>query len=213
MFFQSRAIQAKIESAEKDLDQQRSVILRAREPGAVQAEPAMPPGTSPSGNVPPHPAFPTARQEAIARFESAWAIGRYTLERYWLRNSGVTAILLLSSIVSTVLGFAILITSAWHSIFFALRPHDPAYAAIVSGSIILLTAFAFFAVYCVVEHQSIGFSRALERMNAIGIAWYVLDTLPEVDEHSRAEKWRGTINLINGIISPTDPVRPKRHGQ
>jgi hypothetical protein len=123
--------------------------------------------------------------EAESKFQAepekvrpAWDLARVTLEAYFNRNlSQITAIFWLSVVVMVV-GFGIII---W-GIAQALQSQDsvvPAAIASVAGVITEFIGATFLFVYRSTIQQGMDYSKTLERINAVGMAMQILDTMPD----------------------------------
>jgi len=106
----------------------------------------------------------------------AWDLARATLESYFNRNlSQINSIYWLSVIVMIV-GFGILI---W-GISMALRSSTvvvPSAIASVAGVITEFIGATFLFIYRSTIEQAINYSKTLERINSVGMAMQILDTM------------------------------------
>jgi len=108
----------------------------------------------------------------------AWDLARVTLEAYFNRNlNQVTAIFWVSVVVMFV-GFGIVIwgiTQALHS------PSSPLVAVIagISGIITEFVGATFLFIYKSTMRQALDYTKTLERINAVGMAMQILDTIPD----------------------------------
>jgi hypothetical protein len=108
----------------------------------------------------------------------AWDLARATLEAYFNRNlSQITSIFWLSVIVMLV-GFGIIIWGISH----AIQSPDtvaPAAIASIAGIITEFIGATFLFIYRSTIEQAINYSRTLERINSVGMAMQILDTMPD----------------------------------
>ncbi len=108
----------------------------------------------------------------------AWDLARVTLEAYFSRNlSQITAIFWLSVTVMVV-GFAIII---W-GISQAIQSPDSIVAASIAAGAGVITEFigaTFLFIYRSAIEQAINYSKTLERINSVGMAMKILDTMPD----------------------------------
>jgi hypothetical protein len=107
----------------------------------------------------------------------AWELARHTLDAYFSRNlTQITSIYRLS--VSVLLaGFAIII---W-GVFYAVKEPKivaPASLAILAGVITEFIGATFLFVYRSTIQQAVGYSKTLERINSVGMAVQILNTMP-----------------------------------
>ena len=108
----------------------------------------------------------------------AWDLARATLEAYFNRNlSQITSIFWLSVVVMTV-GFGILI---W-GLSQAIQSPNAILPAAIAGAAGVITEFigaTFLFVYRSTIQQAINYSKTLERINSVGMAMQILDTMPD----------------------------------
>jgi hypothetical protein len=108
----------------------------------------------------------------------AWDLARATLEAYFNRNlSQITSIFWLSVIVM-VIGFAIIVGG----IIKAFQDPDvlgPAGIAATCGLITEFIGATFLFIYRSTIQQAIDYSQTLERINSVGMAMQILDTMPD----------------------------------
>ncbi len=108
----------------------------------------------------------------------AWDLARVTLEAYFNRNlSQITAIFYLSVVVMTV-GFAVII---W-GIMQAIQSPIAVASALITAIAGVITEFigaTFLFVYRSAIEQAINYSKTLERINSVGMAMKILDTMPD----------------------------------
>jgi nitrate reductase gamma subunit len=111
------------------------------------------------------------------KVKPAWDLARVTLESYFNRNlSQVTAIFWLSVSVMFI-GFAIII---W-GISQALGTPESTLPAVITGLAGVITEFigaTFLFIYRSTIQQAANYTRTLERINSVGMAMQILDTIP-----------------------------------
>jgi nitrate reductase gamma subunit len=107
----------------------------------------------------------------------AWDLARLTLETYFNRNlSQVFAIFWLSIIVMTS-GFGIII---W-GITQAIKAPDSTLPAVITGFAGVTTEIigaTFLIIYRSTMQQASTYTKTLERINSVGMAMQILDTMP-----------------------------------
>jgi uncharacterized ion transporter superfamily protein YfcC len=124
-----------------------------------------------------------ARAEAIvkeepAKAKPAWDLARATLEAYFNRNlSQISSIFWLCLVVMAA-GFGIIIWGITQSILYP-NVLAPAVLASLSGIIIEFIGATFLFIYRSTIQQAINYSRTLERINSVGMAMQILDTMPD----------------------------------
>jgi hypothetical protein len=117
----------------------------------------------------------------------AWDLARATLEQYFNRNlSQITAIFWLSVIVMLA-GFGIIAWGIIWEIYRAFNPQinqpqgtlGPTAIAGLSGVITEFIGASFLFIYRSTIQQAVNYSMTLERINSVGMAMQILDTMPE----------------------------------
>ena len=111
------------------------------------------------------------------KVKPAWDLARVTLESYFNKNlSQVTAIFWLSVFVMFI-GFGIII---W-GISQAIRMPDSTLPAVITGLAGVITEFigaTFLFIYRSTISQAGNYTKTLERINSVGMAMQILDTIP-----------------------------------
>jgi nitrate reductase gamma subunit len=107
----------------------------------------------------------------------AWDLARVTLESYFNKNlTQVSAIFWLSVLVMMI-GFGIII---W-GITQAISTHDSALPAVITGLAGVITELigaTFLFIYRSTMEQAVKYTKTLERINSVGMAMQILDTIP-----------------------------------
>jgi hypothetical protein len=139
-------------------------------------------------------------KEAESRLEKepekakpAWDLARVTLESYFNRNlSQINSIYWLSVIVMIV-GFGILI---W-GISMAFRLSTVVVPSAIASAAGILTEFigaTFLFIYRSTIEQAINYSKTLERINSVGMAMQILDTMgDEIKSDDLKSKTKATL--------------------
>lgn len=112
------------------------------------------------------------------RAKPAWDLARITLEAYFNRNlSQISAIFWLSVLVMLV-GFSLL---AWGLAQAVVTPSAtlPATLATSAGVVTEFIGATFLFIYRSTITQAVNYSRTLERINSVGMAMQILDTMPD----------------------------------
>jgi hypothetical protein len=108
----------------------------------------------------------------------SWDLARVTLEAYFSRNlSQITAIFWLSVAVMAV-GFGIIVWGITQAIQFP----DSVTTAVIATGAGVITEFigaTFLFIYRSAIEQAINYSKTLERINSVGMAMKILDTMPD----------------------------------
>jgi nitrate reductase gamma subunit len=108
----------------------------------------------------------------------AWDLARVTLESYFNKNlTQVSAIFWLSVLVMFI-GFGIIV---W-GITQAISVPNSTLPAVITGSAGVITELigaTFLFIYRSTMEQAVNYTKTLERINSVGMAMQILDTIPE----------------------------------
>ena len=108
----------------------------------------------------------------------AWDLARATLEAYFNRNlSQISSIFWLSAVVMTV-GFGTIIWGIFQAIQ-SPNSLEAAKLASLSGIVTEFIGATFLFIYRSTIQQAINYSKTLERINSVGMAMQILDTMPD----------------------------------
>jgi TRADD-N domain-containing protein len=108
----------------------------------------------------------------------AWDLARTTLEAYFRRNlSQITSIFWLSVLVMMI-GFGIIVWGISQSIQ-SPTTLAPAVLSSLAGIITEFIGATFLFIYRSTIKQAGDYSKTLERINSIGMAMQILDTIPD----------------------------------
>jgi hypothetical protein len=123
----------------------------------------------------------------------AWDLARATLESYFNRNlSQVTSIFWLSVLVMFA-GFVVIV---W-GIAQAIQTPDSYTPATLAGLAGIITEFigaTFLFIYRSTIQQALDYSKTLERINSVGMAMQILDTMPDkTDSEDLKSKTKATL--------------------
>ena len=112
------------------------------------------------------------------KIKPAWDLARVTLEAYFNRNlSQVTAIFWLCMSVMLI-GFVIIASG----VVLAIQTPEKTLPTIITGLAGVVTELigaTFLFVYRSIMQQAINYTRTLERINSVGMAMQILDTIPD----------------------------------
>jgi len=116
--------------------------------------------------------------EQPEKTKPAWDLARATLESYFNRNLSQISSIFWLSVIVMIIGFSIIIWGASHAI---QEPSVvvPASIAMLAGVITEFVGATFLFIYRSTIQQAINYSRTLERINSVGMAMQILDTLPD----------------------------------
>jgi hypothetical protein len=112
------------------------------------------------------------------RAKLAWDLARITLEAYFTRNLSQINSIFWLSVAVMVVGFALL---TWGVSQVLLNPSAviPASLTVGAGVITEFIGATFLFIYRSTIQQAISYSQTLERINSVGMAMQILDTMPE----------------------------------
>jgi len=108
----------------------------------------------------------------------AWDLARVTLEAYFSRNLSQISYIFWLSVIVMLVGFGIII---W-GIYQAIKLPDVIAPATIAGAAGIITEFigaTFLFIYRSTIQQAVNYSKTLERINSVGMAMQILDTIPD----------------------------------
>jgi nitrate reductase gamma subunit len=145
----------------------------------------------------------------------AWDVARVTLEEYFNRNLNQLAEIFWLSVIVMVFGFGIILLGVRQSI---LSP-DKVSAALITALSGVLTEFigaTFLVLYRSIMKQALQYTTCLERMNSVGMAMQILDTIPDnaaADSLKDSTKVEVVKMLMQQANTPAiDPTAPDPNG-
>jgi hypothetical protein len=127
------------------------------------------------------------------RAKLAWDLARITLEAYFTRNLSQINSIFWLSVAVMVVGFALL---TWGVSQALSNPSAviPASLTVGAGVITEFIGATFLFIYRSTIQQAISYSQTLERINSVGMAMQILDTMPEsVPEHDLRSKTKASL--------------------
>jgi hypothetical protein len=130
-------------------------------------------------------AFVVSRQQP-EKAKPSWDVARITLEAYFNRNLNQIAWIFWLSLLVMLAGFAVILWGIQQGItiaeskenFTSVKSLPPAIAAL-SGIITEFIGASFLFIYRSTMQQANRFLRTLERINSVGMAMQILDTMPD----------------------------------
>jgi hypothetical protein len=108
----------------------------------------------------------------------AWDLARVTLEAYFNRNLAQIAWIFWLSVVTMMIGFATIIWGVSRALQFP-SALEPAKIASLAGIITEFIGATFLFIYRSTIRQANYYSKTLERINSVGMAMQILDTIPD----------------------------------
>lgn len=112
------------------------------------------------------------------KVKPAWDLARVTLEAYFNRNLSQISSIFWLSVVVMLVGFGIII---W-GVSQAIQSPDAVAPAAIASAVGVITEFigaTFLFIYRSAIQQGMIYSKTLERINAVGMAMQILDTIPD----------------------------------
>jgi nitrate reductase gamma subunit len=113
----------------------------------------------------------------------AWDLARATLESYFNRNLSQIASIFWLSVFVMIIGFGVIIVG----VFEAMNTPSavvPAALATAAGIITEFIGATFLFIYRSTIQQATDYSKTLERINSVGMAMQILDTMPDKTQGS-----------------------------
>jgi len=106
----------------------------------------------------------------------AWELAQATLDKYFQRNLNQVKWIFIVAVFVMLAGFAVIL----YGVAIAMRPDgvEPSRIAALSGIVTESIGATFIWVYRSTMRQASGFMRILERINTVGMAIQVLDSMP-----------------------------------
>jgi hypothetical protein len=120
----------------------------------------------------------TRLKETPDKIKPAWDLARVTLESYLNRNLTQISLIFFLCVLAMLVGFAIIVWGV--SLAFATpESFNVAVLATVAGLITEFVAVTFLFIYRSTVQQASNYTKMLERINSVGMAMQILDTIPE----------------------------------
>ena len=119
----------------------------------------------------------TKAEKEPEKSKPAWDLARVTLEAYFNKNLNQVSSIFWLCVFVMLVGFAIII---W-GITLAIRSPDstlPAAITGLAGVVTELIGATFLFIYRSTMEQAVNYTKTLERINSVGMAMQILDTIP-----------------------------------
>jgi len=147
-------------------------------------------------------------KEQPEKAKPAWDLARVTLESYFNRNLNQIASIFWLSVVVMIAGFAIIL---W-GITQAFRSPNALPSATIASAAGVITEFigaTFLFIYRSTVQQATSYSKTLERINSVGMAMQILDTMPD---ETKADdlKSRTKSRLVELLVQQTHELTEGR---
>lgn len=112
------------------------------------------------------------------KVKPSWDLARITLESYFNRNLNQVTYIFWLSVAVMIIGLAI-ITWGISQAIQSPKTVTPAVIASIAGVVTEFIGATFLFIYRSTIQQAINYSQTLERINSVGMAMQILDTMPE----------------------------------
>lgn len=113
------------------------------------------------------------------KIKPSWDLARITLESYFNRNLNQVTYIFWLSVAVMIIGLVIITWGISQSIQ-SPKTVTPAVIATIAGVITEFIGATFLFIYRSTIQQAINYSKTLERINSVGMAMQILDTMPDV---------------------------------
>jgi hypothetical protein len=128
------------------------------------------------------------------RVSFAWDLARVKLEAYFDRNLSQVNAVFIVAIVVMVAGFALISYAVVISIS---RPQSSAaYVSAICGIVTEFIGATFMLIYRSTMAQATSFMTVLERINAVGMAVQILDSIPEAEGQLKNQTRSEIVKLL-----------------
>lgn len=108
----------------------------------------------------------------------AWDLARVTLDAYFNRNLSQITYIFWFSVFVMAIGFAVIVWGISQSVN-SPNAIAPAGIAVLAGVVTEFIGATFIFIYRSTLHQALNYAKALERINSVGMAMQILDTMPD----------------------------------
>jgi len=127
-------------------------------------------------------------------FKPAWDIARLSLDQYWLSNIAQNRRIFFLSVLVISCGFLVMLVGVGHALS-STAPDSAAVTATLGGVLTQFIGATFLFIYTSTVRQSAAYVKTMERINSVGMAWYVLETMP-----SRTPEEQQAQNIARGLL-------------
>jgi hypothetical protein len=149
-----------------------------------------------------------ARQAADnpERVRFAWDVARVKLEAYFDRNLIQVNLVFWVAVFVMTVGFGFVLCGVVLS-FNQPKVTTPALVAAISGIITQFIGATFMVIYRSTMAQANEFMVVLDRINSVGMAVQVLDSIPDIEQELKNATRAQIVELL--IAAPPDRTRPR----
>lgn len=117
------------------------------------------------------------------KVQPVWTVAKWKLEQYFDRNLSQVRDIFWLSVVVMVAGYACIIFGIWQAWNVPSDMKDsvpminPAVIGVIAGVITEFIGATFLFIYRSTVEQAVGYTKTLERINSVGMAMQILDTI------------------------------------
>lgn len=143
------------------------------------------------------------------KIKPSWDLARITLESYFNRNLNQVTYIFWLSVIVMIVGLVIIVWGILQSIQ-SPTTTTPAVIASIAGVITEFIGATFLFIYRSTIQQAINYSKTLERINSVGMAMQILDTMPDettsndLKNHTKAALVELLVNQAHGATDHHD---------
>jgi len=127
----------------------------------------------------------------------AWDLARGTLDTYWKQNLRQNQLIYVASVFATIAGFGMFI--------YGLHSNSSSIALVTlgAGTVTQFIGATFLIIYRSTLNQAVKFNDTLERINSVGMSWYIIESMETSTAQSRLlkNKIKGALALQIGTLS------------
>jgi hypothetical protein len=146
----------------------------------------------------------TKAEAEPARVKFAWEAARIKLEAYFDRNLSQVKAIFVVSVVVMVIGFGLM---AYAVVISLTHPQSSAaYVSAICGIITEFIGATFMAIYRSTIAQASSFTTILERINTVGMAVQILDSIPDEEVELKNRTRSEIVKLL--LAANRDSFRP-----
>jgi hypothetical protein len=129
------------------------------------------------------------------KVQPAWDLARATLEQYWHRNALQNWLIFGLSVAAVIAGFIFMVYGTYGAIHDSSKLQS-AVVATTGGALTQFVGATFLLVYRSTMQQMTTFNATLERINSVGMAWYVVESMSTQTAADRSLR-----NRLQGLVA------------
>lgn len=127
--------------------------------------------------------------------QSVWTLARTRLDAYFARNLQQINYIFVLSVIVMLLGFVVMLVGVGFAIFVRGTERTGAFLPTIAGLITQFIGATFLFVYRSTIQQAIRYVQTLERMNTVGMAMSVLDSIKQGSSEKLSDSTKASIAL------------------